>query len=101
MEAAIGGDHDAKSERNKDRKDVTVLIGAVQIGQAIARRVGVAKHILLGDMRPENANGAAEVLGNVGYVVRVATVDASPERQFTHLSIGPCRSATGQVLFCV
>lgn len=28
-------------------------------------------------MRQENANAAAEVLGNVGYEVSVATVDAS------------------------
>ena len=36
--------------------EVIVVIGAGQIGQAIARRVGVAKHVLLADMRPENAN---------------------------------------------
>ena len=58
-------------------KNVIVVIGAGQIGQAIARRVGVAKHVLLADMRPENANAAAEVLGNAGYEVSVATVDAS------------------------
>jgi NAD(P)-dependent dehydrogenase (short-subunit alcohol dehydrogenase family) len=58
-------------------RDVIVLIGAGQIGQAIARRVGVGKHILLADMRPDNANAAAEVLGNAGYEVSVATVDAS------------------------
>ena len=37
--------------------DVIVLVGAGQIGQAIARRVGVGKHILLADMRRENAEG--------------------------------------------
>ena len=36
-------------------KDVIVVIGAGQIGQAIARRVGVGKHVLLADMRQENA----------------------------------------------
>ena len=59
------------------KKDVIVVIGAGLIGQAIARRVGVAKHVLLADMRPDNANAAAEVLGNAGYDVSVATVDAS------------------------
>jgi len=58
-------------------KEVVVVIGAGQIGQAIARRVGVGKHILLADMRPENANAAAAVLENAGYEVSVATVDAS------------------------
>src|SRR5213592_4555058 len=56
---------------------VTVVIGSGQIGQAIARRVGVGKHVLLADMRPDNANAAAEILGNAGYQVSVATVDAS------------------------
>ncbi|MGC1845695.1 MAG: SDR family oxidoreductase [Pseudolabrys sp.] len=58
-------------------RDVVVVIGPGQIGQAIARRVGVGKHVLLADMRPANANAAAEILGNAGYDVSVATVDAS------------------------
>ena len=58
-------------------KDVIVVIGAGQIGQAIARRVGAGKHLLLADMRPDNANAAAEVLANAGYEVSIATVDAS------------------------
>jgi NAD(P)-dependent dehydrogenase (short-subunit alcohol dehydrogenase family) len=58
-------------------KNVIVVIGAGQIGQAIARRVGVGKHVLLADMRLDNAKAAAEVLGNAGYEVSVATVDAS------------------------
>jgi saccharopine dehydrogenase-like NADP-dependent oxidoreductase len=58
-------------------KDVVVVIGLGQIGQAIARRVGAGKHVLLADMRAENANAAAQVLGNSGYEVSVATVDAS------------------------
>lgn len=58
-------------------KDVIVVIGPGQIGQAIARRVGVGKHILLADLRRENADAAAEVMGNAGYEVSVATVDVS------------------------
>ena len=56
---------------------VIVVIGPGQIGQAIARRVGVGKHIILADMRAENANAAAGVLGDAGYDVSVATVDMS------------------------
>jgi NAD(P)-dependent dehydrogenase (short-subunit alcohol dehydrogenase family) len=63
--------------------DVIVLIGAGQIGQAIARRVGCGKHVLLADMRHDNANGAAEILSNAGYEVSVATVDAS-SREAVH-----------------
>jgi NAD(P)-dependent dehydrogenase (short-subunit alcohol dehydrogenase family) len=58
-------------------KNVIVVIGAGQIGQAIARRVSVGKHVVLADMRPENAQAAADVLANAGYEVSVATVDVS------------------------
>jgi len=58
-------------------KDVIVVIGPGQIGQAIARRVGVGKRIVLADMRPDNANAAAEVLSNAGYEVSVSSVDVS------------------------
>ena len=61
-------------------RNVIVVIGAGQIGQAIARRVGAGKHVLLADMRPDNANAAAEVLANAGYEVSVATVDASSRK---------------------
>jgi len=64
-------------------KNVIVVIGSGQIGQAIARRVGVSKHVLLADMRPDNANAAAEVLGNAGYEVSIAPVDAS-SRESVH-----------------
>ena len=56
---------------------VIVVVGPGQIGQAIARRVGVGKHVLLADMRQDNADAAAKVLANAGYEVSVATVDAS------------------------
>jgi len=58
-------------------RNIVVVVGPGQIGQAIARRVGVGKHILLADMRAENAKAAAEVLGNAGYETSVATVDVS------------------------
>ena len=61
-------------------KKVVVVIGAGQIGQAIARRVGVGKHVVLADMRPENANAAAEVFRDAGYDVSVATVDVSSRK---------------------
>ncbi|HXX83426.1 MAG TPA: SDR family oxidoreductase [Casimicrobiaceae bacterium] len=72
-------------------KDVVVVIGAGQIGQAIARRVGVGKHVLLADMRAENAKSAAEVMGNAGYDVSVAAVDAS-SREAVHALV---QKATG------
>lgn len=57
--------------------DVIVVIGSGAIGQAIARRVGVGKRVLLADLRAENADAAASVLGNAGYETHTATVDVS------------------------
>lgn len=57
--------------------DVIVLIGAGQIGQAIARRVGVGRHVVLADRSAANAAAAAEVMSNVGYDVSTATTDVS------------------------
>ena len=48
---------------------VIVVIGADQFGQAIARRVGVRKQVLLADLRLYYTNAAGEVFGNVGYEV--------------------------------
>ncbi|WP_206330584.1 SDR family oxidoreductase [Modestobacter sp. KNN46-3] len=62
---------------------VLVVIGPGQTGQAIARRVGVGKHVVLADMRRENADAAAGVLSDAGYDVSVATVDAS-SREAVH-----------------
>ena len=43
-------------------ENVVVVVGAGQIGQAIARRVGVGKHVVLADRSEANANAAAEVM---------------------------------------
>jgi NAD(P)-dependent dehydrogenase (short-subunit alcohol dehydrogenase family) len=72
-------------------KNVIVLIGTGQIGQAIARRVGFGKHVLLADMRRDNANAAAGILGNAGYETSVATVDVS-SREAVHALV---ETATG------
>ncbi|HTH48252.1 MAG TPA: SDR family oxidoreductase [Candidatus Limnocylindria bacterium] len=56
---------------------VIVVLGAGSIGQAIARRVSAGKHVLLADLRPENAEAAAKVLREAGFKVSAATVDVS------------------------
>ena len=58
-------------------KQVIVLIGAGSIGQAIARRVGAGKHILLADLRQENSEAAAKVLSEAGFEISTAVVDVS------------------------
>ena len=54
-----------------------VLVGAGLIGQAIARRVGAGKHVLLADLRQENAEAAAKIMSDAGFDVSTATVDVS------------------------
>jgi NAD(P)-dependent dehydrogenase (short-subunit alcohol dehydrogenase family) len=80
---------------NMANKEVVVVIGPGQIGQAIARRVGFGKHVLLADKREENAKAAAEVLGNAGYDVTVATVDVS-SREDVH-SLVEAAKGLGQI----
>jgi NAD(P)-dependent dehydrogenase (short-subunit alcohol dehydrogenase family) len=63
--------------------NVIVVIGPGSIGQAIARRVSAGKHVLLADLRTENADAAAEVLSNAGFEVSTATVDVS-SRESVH-----------------
>ncbi len=57
------------------QKNVIVVIGAGSIGMAIARRVSAGKHILLADLRQENADAAAKVLSEAGFEVSTAIVD--------------------------
>ncbi|ANY83436.1 short-chain dehydrogenase (plasmid) [Microvirga ossetica] len=57
--------------------NVNVLIGAGSIGQAIARRVSAGRHVVLADLRQENADAAAKVLRDAGFEVSTATVDVS------------------------
>jgi len=54
-----------------------VVIGAGSIGQAIARRVSAGKHVLLADVKQENADSAAKVLADAGFEVTTAVVDVS------------------------
>jgi NAD(P)-dependent dehydrogenase (short-subunit alcohol dehydrogenase family) len=68
----------AGSRGNGDiMSSVIVVIGAGSIGQAIARRVSAGKRVVLADLRQENADAAAKVLGDAGFDVSTAIVDVS------------------------
>ena len=60
-----------------EKENIIVVIGAGSIGQAIARRVGAGKHILLADIRQENNDAATKVLSEAGFTVSTAIVDIS------------------------
>jgi NAD(P)-dependent dehydrogenase (short-subunit alcohol dehydrogenase family) len=72
-------------------KDVIVLIGTGSIGQAIARRVGAGKHVVLADLRQENAETAAKTLTEAGFDVTTTAVDVS-SRDSVHALVA---TATG------
>jgi NAD(P)-dependent dehydrogenase (short-subunit alcohol dehydrogenase family) len=58
-------------------KKVIVVIGAGSIGQAIVRRIGADKHILLADLNERNADKASVVLSEAGFDVSTTIVDVS------------------------
>jgi NAD(P)-dependent dehydrogenase (short-subunit alcohol dehydrogenase family) len=65
---------------NNKPKEIIVVIGAGSIGQAIARRIGSGKLILLADIRHENCDAASKTLEEAGFDVSTAIVDvSSPE----------------------
>ncbi len=66
-------------------KEVAVLIGSGSIGQAIARRVGAGKHVVLGDLKIEAANKAAEILENAGFETSTVAVDISSRDSILNL----------------
>jgi saccharopine dehydrogenase-like NADP-dependent oxidoreductase len=73
--------------------DVVVVIGAGSIGQAIARRVSAGKHVVLADLREQNAAAAAKVLSDAGFEVSTATVDVSSRESVRALVKGATTSA--------
>jgi len=76
---------------------VIVVIGAGSIGQAIARRVSAGKHVLLADLRQDNAEAAAKVLKDAGFSVSTETVDVSKRVRVHALAQRPSPLGTSQV----
>lgn len=56
---------------------LVVVIGAGSIGQAIARRIGVGKTILMADLNEDAALAAANTLQAAGFTTSTATVDVA------------------------
>ena len=71
-------------------KDVIVVIGSGSIAQAIARRVSVGKHILLADIKIENAHQAENTLSRAGFEVSTTTVDVSSRQSVQALVNTAC-----------
>ena len=67
-------------------KEVVVLVGTGSIGQAIARRVGAGKHIVLGDLKLEVAQAAAKIFEGAGFDVSAIAVDISNRESILKLA---------------
>ena len=79
---------------SSDKQDVIVLIGAGSIGQAIARRVGAGRHVVIADLHRENAEAAASMFANAGFTVTATAVDIASRHSIEELvqlveSLGP------------
>lgn len=67
------------------KKQVSVLIGAGSIGQAIIRRVSVGKHIVLADYSLANAQRTAKTLEDAGYECSVIQCDLGENKDIIAL----------------
>jgi NAD(P)-dependent dehydrogenase (short-subunit alcohol dehydrogenase family) len=65
--------------------NVIVVIGPGSIGQAIARRIGAGKKLLLADLREENAIAAAKTLSEAGFDVQTTTVNIASRESVSAL----------------
>ncbi len=70
---------------SETKKDVVVLLGTGSIGQAIARRVGAGKHVVLADLKLENAETAAKIFENAGFDVSASAADLSSRESILKL----------------
>lgn len=67
------------------KKDISVLIGAGSIGQAIIRRVSAGKHVVLADYSIENAERAAKTLEDAGFECSTIRCDLGSKEDILRL----------------
>ena len=67
------------------KKDIIVLIGAGQIGMAIARRMGYGNKIFVADWKLENANTIAKIMVEAGFDSVPFEVDISSKTSVLQL----------------
>ena len=58
-------------------KDVMILVGAGQIGMAIARRMGYGKKIIIGDKNLKNAETIGKIMNEAGFDTEAIEMDLS------------------------
>ena len=86
-------------EKKMKKKEVVVVIGAGAIAQAIARRVGTGRHIILSGRRIANLENVADTLRRAGFDCSVAQVDASDRNMVKKLA--QLAAETGEVKYLI
>ena len=66
-------------------RSVVVLVGSGSIGQAIVRRVGAGKHVVLADLKTEAAQSAAKTLEDAGFEASAVQADLSSRESILSL----------------
>jgi NAD(P)-dependent dehydrogenase (short-subunit alcohol dehydrogenase family) len=79
-----------------NQKEVVVVIGAGGIGQAIGRRQGTGRTLLLADLNEHTLNHVAETLTSAGHAVETHSVDVS-SRESVH-AVAEAAAALGDVV---
>lgn len=64
----------------KSNKEVAVLFGTGSIGQAIIRRIGAGKHVVLADLSLEHADTTAKILENAGFECSIIKADLGSKK---------------------
>ncbi|MDE7105212.1 MAG: SDR family oxidoreductase, partial [Ruminococcus sp.] len=67
------------------KKDVMLLVGAGQIGMAIARRMGYGMKIVIGDKNPKNARLIVEIMNNAGFDSVPVEMDLSSRQSIRNI----------------
>ncbi|MBR2648788.1 MAG: SDR family oxidoreductase [Sediminibacterium sp.] len=71
----------------KAQKDIIVLVGAGQLGLAIARRMAYGNKIFVGDWKLENANSITNILKEAGFDAAPFEVDISSKESVLQLIV--------------
>ena len=66
-------------------KDVVILVGAGQIGMAIARRISFGKKLVIADKNMDNARNIADILTNAGFDTVTVECDLSSRESILSL----------------
>lgn len=67
------------------QKDVVILVGAGQIGMAIARRVSYGKKLVIGDKNINNANNITKIMNDAGFDAIAVETDLSSRESIKNI----------------